>query len=328
MRKTVSVSVVICTCDRPDDLKATLESLVRVAVPEGVEAELLVVDNGAEASAADIEALVRGERLPSLPVRYVREPKRGLAYARNRGMAETQGELLLMTDDDVRPDPGWLSGMCAPLLAGKADYVAGGIRLSPEVRQAWMEPVHRALLASTQDIREPSELPCMIGANMAFRRAVLQKVPAFDVEIGAGTPYGGGEEALFSFQLQEAGFRRADALDIQVVHCCDIARLERKAFRQRMERYGKELAYRVYHWEHKPVGHVRRNIVRSYLKLVQTRRQAARSWLGKGMDPREMKAIEVYSFYRQYAKERSRPRFYDKCGLVKRHGLLPNGRTA
>jgi hypothetical protein len=124
--------------------------------------------------------------------------------------------MILFTDDDVRPPEDWIDGMCEPILLGKAQAVAGGVRIAPKLHRPWMEALHRGWLASTEGI-DPAAPYTMFGANMGFSREVLSKVPAFDTELGPGA-LGFGDEMLFSWQLLEAGYQIHGALDVAVEH--------------------------------------------------------------------------------------------------------------
>ena len=106
-----------------------------------------------------------------------------MSYARNTGMAAARGEVLLWTDDDVRPGRTWIEAMCRPILDRRADAVAGRIKLPDYLERPWLRPWHRVCLAVDAPTTGDFDL---IGANMAFARRVLEKVPAFDVEIGVG----------------------------------------------------------------------------------------------------------------------------------------------
>src|SRR5262249_59818429 len=99
------VSVVVCTRDRPEALARCLASL---RSSRARPRELLVVDN---ASSGDgTQRVVAG--IPG--VRYLREPRPGLAIARNTGVRATTGALVAFTDDDVVVDPNWLSHLARP----------------------------------------------------------------------------------------------------------------------------------------------------------------------------------------------------------------------
>ena len=308
-----SISLILCTRDRLDDLARTLAALEQVRLPDGTAAELLILDNGSGAS-----EVVPRAGLPQMPARVLAEPRPGKAYALNSALAAAGGDLLLFTDDDIRPPPDWITRLCRPLLSGEADAVAGGIEIAPSLRRPWMTPLHKSLLASTEFVRP--EGISLIGANMAFRRSVLDAVPAFDTELGPGTPYGAGEELLFSLQLYEAGWRITPALDVVVEHHFDSSRLAPNVFRRVMRRYGEQLAYVAYHWEHDPHPFQRRqarSLLREALRRLRHPRPADELC---GMTAWDLLRLRGAGFRERYAQERKRPRLYEKRGLVK---LLP-----
>jgi glycosyltransferase involved in cell wall biosynthesis len=242
-----TVSIIICTRNRADSLRETLESVGRVRVPEDMPAELLVVDNG---STDHTKEVVEQADLHNMPVRYVFEPQKGLSNARNRGIAESTGDILLWTDDDVRVPEDWIEGMCRPILNGEADAVAGGVRLAPELEREWMGEKDRGLfgeLVRLEDYRENAGF--LIGANMAFGRHVLAKVPQFDPFLGAGA-LGFMEETLFALQLEEAGFRILPKVSFAVEHNFDPERLLRKSYLKSVIAHARSTAHVAYHWDH------------------------------------------------------------------------------
>jgi glycosyltransferase involved in cell wall biosynthesis len=240
------ISIIICTRNRAASLAKTLAAIGKVSLPASSECELLVVDN---ASSDDTEAVANAARLEnSMPVRYLREPHGGQASARNTGLAAATGDLIVFTDDDVIPSHDWLVRLCAPILEGAADAVVGGVRLAPHLLRPWMTAFHRAWLASSDalDPRNPSR---MVGANMAFSRAVLETVTAFDPELGPGA-IGFGDDTLFSMQLRAAGYRIAAAFDAEVEHHFDEQRLLRTQWLESARKMGRADAYLAHHWDH------------------------------------------------------------------------------
>jgi len=94
------VSVLLCTRNRAPDLKETLVSLGQVQPPEGIEAEVVVIDNGSTDETGEV---VANAKIPwATSVRCVIEPKPGVANARNRALAEAKGEIIVFVDDDIR----------------------------------------------------------------------------------------------------------------------------------------------------------------------------------------------------------------------------------
>ena len=100
----MKITVAICTWNRAELLDRTLGEMIGLRVPEGVEWELLVIDNN---STDDTENVVAGFE-GRLPVRHVFEPRAGKSHAANTVLREARGDLIVWTDDDVLVDAGWL----------------------------------------------------------------------------------------------------------------------------------------------------------------------------------------------------------------------------
>src|SRR5262249_10604373 len=101
------VTVAVCTRDRTDDLARCLDALVRLDYPP---LDLLVVDNAPATDATERLVHTRADR-----VRYVREPRPGLDWARSRAIAEARGEIVAYTDDDAVVDRAWARALAAVL---------------------------------------------------------------------------------------------------------------------------------------------------------------------------------------------------------------------
>ena len=104
-RFEVRFSVIVPTYDRPGHIAACLASLRRLERPGGA-IEIVIVNDGGSAlptgTSDDSEGCV---------VRVIEQANAGPAMARNTGAMIARGELLAFTDDDCRPEPGWLDGV-------------------------------------------------------------------------------------------------------------------------------------------------------------------------------------------------------------------------
>src|SRR5690242_16274519 len=89
------VSVIICTKDRAQSLRHTVESITRCDAPASMSVELIVVDNGSSDTTAEV---LKTTGPTSFVLRYLHEPKPGKANACNTALAGAQGEVLLFTD--------------------------------------------------------------------------------------------------------------------------------------------------------------------------------------------------------------------------------------
>lgn len=207
-----SVTVLICTRNRAESLRLTLDSLAAVAVPAGWAVELIVVDNG---STDHTNEVVAGFSMKGVPVRRVFEPRTGLSVARNTGVAEAKGDVLLFSDDDVRFPADWIEGMGRPILAGEAEAVQGGVRIAPHLERPWLTGALRTWVAAVEDPREGPE--GLVGANMAIGAQTVRRLGGFDTRLGAGAA-GFFEDTAMGWAVKSGGGRIAYRPDVAVVH--------------------------------------------------------------------------------------------------------------
>ena len=310
----MSATIIICTCNRARDLDATLTAVQATSLPTDFRVDTLVVDN---ASTDDTRMVVEAHRGGRMAVAYTHEPRRGKGYAYNRGLAESRGDIALFTDDDVRPGRNWIAAMCAPIRENRAEAVAGTIKIAPHLERPWTTRFHRNTMAATEgwDMRKPGG---MNGANMAFTKRVLEKVPAFDPELGPGA-LGLWDEALFGNQLLAAGYRLTGAADAVVEHHFQPARLKRQAFLDHGAKAGRSVAYIAWHWGHSPRDPmVKFRALRKRVRLALLRTVRRRDCsLEEGCAEWEFNASRTIGYFEQFAREQERPRAYEKHGLRK-----------
>jgi glucosyl-dolichyl phosphate glucuronosyltransferase len=224
MEPRPGATVIIPTYQRPAGLKRALEAL-SVQQDPGVAWDVVVIDNDAAPGVTETftEAASRFPR----PVRYVGESQRGSAYARNRGIAEAAGEIVVMLDDDVTPARDWLERLLAPLLAGRCDATGGRVVLDPSVsRPGWLDEPPLGSYLGSWDLG-PSEReidPSVVGqffitSNFAVRAGVLRASGGFDPALGprGRTPLV-NDDVLLTRRIATAGGRLRWVPDAVVVH--------------------------------------------------------------------------------------------------------------
>jgi glycosyltransferase involved in cell wall biosynthesis len=199
-----ALSIVVCTRDRPQNLEGCLQALSQLRpLPHNAAVEIIVVDNASVLSrTAEIAA--------AFGVRYVREDRPGLDFARNCGLAVARAPIVAYVDDDARPAEDWaevlaaafeqkgvaaITGYVAPAeLSSRAqclfEWVYGG--MGHGLRRKYYR---RDLLSSSEFLQASA---CGVGANMAFRRQVLIELGGFDEALDVGGPArGGGDVEMF-----------------------------------------------------------------------------------------------------------------------------------
>lgn len=309
------ISIILCTCNRAGPLQHVLRALEKVSLRSEWETELIVVDNS---SKDDTAMAVKNAKLANMNIRYFHESRMGKGYALNAGLEQARGDVILFTDDDVVPSEDWAKQLIAPLLCGNCDAVTGRITLAQNLMRPWLTPAHKLWLASSDvaELHEGSRE--LIGANMAFRRSILERVRAFDPELGPGA-LGLAEDTLFGWQLVEAGFKIGYAAEARVTHQPDASRLQRSTWLNEARKRGRSEAYLLYHWEHSDVRHPRLSQLYYFSKL-QLRRllQRPRPLESEGCPGWEMSYVLHMEKCKHFCLERRRPRNYARHGLIKR----------
>jgi glycosyltransferase involved in cell wall biosynthesis len=201
-----TVTVAVCTRNRPDDLQRCLNALTQL--PDQGQ-EILVVDS---CSIGDITRQVV-EQFPT--VHYVREDRPGLNIARNRALREARHQVVAFCDDDAMPDPGWLRGLLRNFADPLVLCVTGltmPLELETEAQECFEQysPFNRGFRRRVYNRRSCHPLAAGrvgAGANMALRRDLLETVGPFDEALDAGTPtHSGGDTEIFS-RILALGYR-------------------------------------------------------------------------------------------------------------------------
>lgn len=217
------ITAVICTYNRCNSLRETLKSLQGMPVPPAKGWELIVVDNNStDATRAVVEEF---ESKRELPLRYVFEARQGLSSARNTGIHEARGDVIVFTDDDVIVDPHWLAHIESAF--EQLDCAAVGGRIVPVwpgAKPAWFQEegqfaTPKAIVSFNlgNEVCEPKTSP--YGANMAFRRRVFEERGLFRTDLGRTKDVlMGGEDIEFFRRLKKAGDKVLYIPDALVYH--------------------------------------------------------------------------------------------------------------
>ena len=201
-RTPTLVSVVIPTYNGVATLGAQLDALDAQDYPGAIE--VVVADNGSTDGLVEFLA----GRAGRLPVRRVdASDRKGVSHARNVGVREAKGDLVLICDADDEVVPCWVSALAAA--AGDAEIVGGPLdptRINAGSSLAWRFPHARDRLPVKLRF-----LPYAHGCNVAVWRDVVEDVGGWDESYGPG-----GEDVDFAWRVQLAGGRLVNAPDAVV----------------------------------------------------------------------------------------------------------------
>lgn len=210
---SIAASLIICTRNRAGQLRGCLES-IDVRRMRSCGCELIVVDNGSHDDSREILwGFVQkwGER----GIRIVEEPRIGKSFALNAGLSEARGEVVAFTDDDCYLDERYFDVLLNAFRDGDFAYCGGQIRrydpsdafyvCNHEERESRIPPYGFVPAGRIQ------------GANMAFRREVIDRIGGFDTLFGAGRKFRCAD-IDFAGRAAQAGFAGAHVPDLIVYH--------------------------------------------------------------------------------------------------------------
>lgn len=205
------ISVIICTYNREKYILPLLNSLAANSFDKG-NYEIILVDNNCTDGTRKVFDTFAVEN-PDVNLKYVVEAEQGLSAARNRGIKEAGGDILVYVDDDALVDSNYLSDYKYWFEFHPETMAAGG-PISPSYEEGeepeWMSKYTRALLTAWMDYGDkPRHYPkgrFPGGGNAAYRKVVFDKVGLFNTALGrkGGNLMGSEEKDIFD-KMKTAG---------------------------------------------------------------------------------------------------------------------------
>ena len=180
------ISVIIITYNRCRELERCLQSL---KAQKNSHFEIIVVDGGSTDCTVDL--------IKQYPVKFVKESERsGVSAARNLGVSNSKGDIVVFLDDDAVAEKYWLENLVKPF---EDERIAG---VSGKVIPITNTLFNREFAPDYDQGPDIIETRYFVGCNMAFRKSALIEVGYFDSKI----KYGHDENELCS-RLVSAGYR-------------------------------------------------------------------------------------------------------------------------
>jgi glycosyltransferase involved in cell wall biosynthesis len=196
----VRASIVIPAYNAASTLAECLDACQRQTL---AAAEIIVVDDGSTDSTPEIAR--------HFGVWYLRQQNRGPAAARNTGARIAAGDVLVFTDADCVPEPGWLENLLAGFTADAIAGVGGsyGIRNDSSMLA---RIVHEEIIL--RHLRFRDQVDYLGSFNVAYRRAAFEAAGGFDESFARAS----GEDNDLAYRLHDNGGTLRFAVDARVAH--------------------------------------------------------------------------------------------------------------
>ena len=216
----IKVSVIVCTYNRCALMREAILSLLEQDIDKN-SYEIIVVDNNSTDDTKHVvEEISKGE-MPVL--KYIREDRQGLSYARNRGAREASGEIVAYIDDDAIAEKGWLKGLLDVYRNFPDAGIVGG-RIDPvwlHEKPSWITKnmeVAYTILNYGNEIKEISFPKTPFGANLSVKRDVFLSLGGFSTQLGRKAASLISNEELYLCYLVEQNDKKLYYTPNAVVH--------------------------------------------------------------------------------------------------------------
>ncbi len=207
----MELSLIISTYNNAKSLERTLASVAQQDADKSIWECVVVNNNCTDDTAERVAEFAKSN--PELNIRLVDEAQQGLSFGRNRGIAESKGQILVFIDDDETINEGFVSAYL-DLFRNHGAFVAAGVLkvCYDTARPKWMSHYTEKMIANPfslgGEITTISSKIVPTGGNMAFNREIFRLYGNFDTNLGRrGSELFGGEENDLFDRIRDLGER-------------------------------------------------------------------------------------------------------------------------
>ena len=245
------ISIIICTYNREKYIRPLLESIAKNDYPT-TDYEIVLVDNNCTDNTHGVcEQFAAAHK--EVAFCYVIEPEQGLSAARNKGIKEAKGDIIIYVDDDALVDSDYIR-QYAEHFATYPETMAAGGPIEPlyETKEpSWMSPYTKALLTAWMNygtqVREYPNGRYPGGGNAAYRKEVFERVGFFNTELGRkGNLLLASEEKDIFDKMKALGMKVLYLPTPVLHHCIPQTKLEEDYFNRLTLQIGRSERMRTH----------------------------------------------------------------------------------
>ena len=245
------ISIIICTYNREKYIRPLLESIAKNDYPT-TDYEIVLVDNNCTDNTHGVcEQFAAAHK--EVAFRYVIESEQGLSAARNKGIKEAKGDIIIYVDDDALVDTNYIR-QYAEHFATYPETMAAGGPIEPlyETKEpSWMSPYTKALLTAWMNygtqVREYPNGRYPGGGNAAYRKEVFERVGLFNTELGRkGNLLLASEEKDIFDKMKALGMKVLYLPTPVLHHCIPQTKLEEDYFNRLTLQIGRSERMRTH----------------------------------------------------------------------------------
>jgi glycosyltransferase involved in cell wall biosynthesis len=193
------ITICVCTRDRSASIAAMLRSLLASTYSDY---DVVIVDQSAENTTEQCVRAIAGD---DARFRYFRSATTGVCRARNLAIRQAIGPVIAFTDDDCEVAPDWLSAIASLFIRHpQVDMLCGAVHAAAFDANAGFIPVFEPRVEQRIASRWLKWREKGISANMAMRKALLERTGYFDPLLGPGAIFRAGDDWDFTYRALAA----------------------------------------------------------------------------------------------------------------------------
>ncbi len=242
-KKSLRISIVICTYNRGQFIGEALESLSKQTLSPNLFEIIIVNNNSTDETEAICKSFIVNHQ--DLDIKYVIETNQGLSFARNRGIAESKNGVITYIDDDAYAKSDFLE-LIYNYFSEYPDTAGLGGKVTPryEIEEPkWMNKylygfVTKVDLGNKKRFFKKNEYPA--GCNMTYRKDLLKQVGGFNNKLKWRA-----DDKYINFKIREISDNIIYLPMLEVEHTIDAARTSDENFKKLSLKFGSEESIRV-----------------------------------------------------------------------------------
>lgn len=268
----MDISIIIPTFNNSKLLKKTFDNIEKT-IKGNFLYEIIVVNNN---STDNTDEIIK-EYSNNLSVKSFFQSKQGISVAKNTGIINSTGKLVVFTDDDVRPNVNWLNAYWDAYCKNPDRYFWGGSIVSEFESNP---PSEQLLKYAPPSVRGMDLGPCerilsndefFVGASWACTRKALDDVGLFNTELGLNPlkkVVMVGEETELMERLISNGYKALYLPNATVHHFVPTPKTTLKHIADRNEAFGYYCEFKNYNelFKYKTQKWVYRSFVENFIK--------------------------------------------------------------
>jgi glycosyltransferase involved in cell wall biosynthesis len=233
----MNLNVIIATHNRSDLLNDCLQSILLATRPPNLQIKIVVVDNRSTDNTKEV--VQRYVESREIPVQYIFAERPGKAAALNDALAQTNGELIGLIDDDEQLERSWFEVVEREFSSDhQLDFIGGQYHPNWESPAPdWVSKHFRGaigiVLNPVRVAFSPDFPGILMGGNAVIRRSTLNKVLPYPEHLGKiGKKIRSGEDEVIYHRLLALGARGMNVPELIIYHWIPTERLTKTYYRK------------------------------------------------------------------------------------------------